>query len=159
MGFSEFRDLMDMADEHAYIEDCRHRVESMIDNGDYVLLFKKDKDYFGGGEDSRVVFAKMKDPNDEDAPSGWDEEASFSADNLLKKLKGEPAQNIFDKKDLKKIKIVDREEIIDKLHKEAEKLGDGAFPKPKMHILDLSKLFQKQHDPDEAPNFVRADED
>ena len=157
-GFSKFRELMDMADEQLYIDDCRARVESMIDN-DYVLLFKKGDDIFGGGEDSRVIFAKMKDPNDEDAPSGWAEEASFSADNLIKKLKGEPAQHVFDKDDLKKIKIIERDDAVDELHKEAEKLGDNAFPKPKMHILDLSKLFQRQKDPDEAPNFVRADED
>jgi hypothetical protein len=131
----------------------------MIDNGDYVLLFKKGDDLFGGGEDSRVVFAKMKDPKDEDAPSGWAEEASFSADNLIKKLKGEPAQHVFEKDDLKEIKIMDRDDVVDELHKEAEKLGSDAFKKPKMHILDLSKLFQMHKDPDEAPNFVRADED
>lgn len=156
-GFSKFRELMDMADEQLYIDDCRGRVESMIDHGDYVILFRKGGEIFGGGEDTRVIFAKMKHP-DEDLPKGWEEEASFSADNLNKKLKGEPAQHVFEKDDLKEIKVIDREDAIDELHKEAEKLGDDAFPKPKMHIVDLSKLFQ-QKDPDEAPNFVRADED
>jgi len=158
LGFSEFRELMDMADEHTYVEDCLDRVESLIDDGDYMLLFKKDGEFFGGGEDSRVIFAKMKGPTDEDTPKGWSDEANFSADNLIKKLKGEPAQHVFGKDDLKNIQIADRDETVKKLHKQAEKLGSDVLQKPKMHILDLSKIFQ-QHDPDEAPNFIQADED
>ena len=156
MGFSRFRELMDMADEHSYVEDCRHRVEQLIDEAGYVLLFRKDKEIFGAGEDGRIIFAKLKNP-DEELPKDWKEEANFSADNLNKKLKGEPAQHVFSKDDLKEIKVMDRDDAIDELHKEAEKLGDKAFPRPQMHILDLSKLFKK--DPDDAPNFVRADED
>lgn len=154
---------MDMADEHAYIEDCRHRVEQLIDEEGHVLFFKKDKEIFGATEDGRIVFAKMKNP-DEELPKDWDDEANFSADNLNKKLKGEPAQHVFSKDDLKEIKVIDRDDAVDELHKEAEKLGDDAFPKRRMHILDLSKLFRgvpdvKPADSGEAPNFVRADED
>lgn len=153
-GFSKFRALMDIWDEYLFEEDIHGQVESMIDSAGYVVFFKFNKEIFGAGEDSRVVFARMKNP-DEDMPKNWEEEASFSADNLNKKTRGEPGTQVFHKSDLKKIKIIDREKAVEQLRKIAEKTG--GVSKSKVHMLDLSKLFRR--DPDEPPNFVRADEE
>lgn len=133
------------------------RVENML--APYVFFFKIGRDLFGAGEDSRVIFAKMKHPDD-DLPSGWREEANFSGYNLIKSVKGEPAQNLFSADDLKKIKVVDKDNIMERLNKEVDKLGDKAFPNQTrtFSLFNLSKLLSKGKDSDEAPNFVRADE-
>jgi hypothetical protein len=135
-------------------EDAQGRVDALIDNSGHILFFKKDDNIFGATEDSRVIFAKMKNPDDE-TPDGWADEASFSADNLNKKIRGEPGQHVFCKEDLKKMEIIDREEAVKSLKKEAEKAGDK-MPDTRFRVFNLSQLFQK--DPDDAPNFVRADE-
>lgn len=141
-------------------EDVESKIESMIDSEGFILFFKKDDECFGVNEDGRVVFAKMKSPDD-DLPSGWEDEASFSAQNLNKKIKGEPGTtHLFKKSDLKKIKVMDRKEMSKELKKIAEDLGDEAFKKEQgssFKVLDIAKLFQKE--PDEAPNFIRADEE
>lgn len=151
-GFSKFREWI--TNEFLIEKETEEKINHMIDSNGYILFFKKDKDVFGAGEDSRLVFAKMKSP-DEDMPKRWKDEASFSADNLNKSVKGEPSQHVFNNDDLKEMDVIDREEAVKALKKVAEKAGDTAFPKAH-HILDISKFLQ--HDPDDAPNFVRTDE-
>ena len=140
-------------------EDSESRVDALIDQSGYILFFKKGKDIFACSEDGRVVFAKIKNPDDE-TPAGWEDEASFSADNLNKKIRGEPGQHVFDKASLKDIKIIDRDEAVKILKKEAQKPG-AKMPEPKVKIFDISHLLRQhiQKDPDDAPNFVRADEE
>lgn len=154
-GFSKFRALMDVWDEYLLTEEIRGQIESMIDSANHVLFFKYKKEIFGAGEDSRVAFARMKNPDDE-MPKNWEDEASFTADNLNKAIRGEPGTQVFHKENLKEIKILDRDKAVEQLQKVAEKAG-GVSVKKQVHMLDLSKLFH--HDPDEAPNFVRADEE
>ena len=91
-------------------------VEAIIDNNDLVLFFKYKDEYFGGTEESRVVFARMKNPTS-DNPVAWQKEASFSGLNISKTVKGEKLEQIFNFKDLKSIKIVSKEEVIKKLGK------------------------------------------
>ena len=155
-GFSKFRELMDDWDQHLIEAEIDSRIEDLT--GPFVFFFKKGKELFGAGEDSRVVFAKIKHPDDE-LPSGWKDEANFSANNLNKAIIGQTAQHIFGKKDLKSIKILDKEAVSKTLQKEIEKLGDKAFPKSKssFNLVDLSRFLKK--DPDDAPNFTRADEE
>lgn len=132
------------------------QINAMIDSAEYVLFFKKDKDIFAAPEEGRVVFAKIKHP-DEDLPNGWEDEANFTADNLTKKLAGEPCQYVFHKDDIKKMKIIDREEAATAVRKTAPKVKNK--PTPDIAVLSpaLFKLFRR--DPDDAPNFVRADEE
>ena len=138
-------------------EDTDSKVSSLLDSEGFILFFKKDNEFFGATEDGRVVFAKMKNPDD-DLPSGWGDEASFSAENLNKKIKGEPGTHLFKKTDLKKIKIINREEISKELKKVADDLGDEAFKKSGgFKVLDIASLFHRE--PDDAPNFIRADEE
>lgn len=86
-------------------------LKQFIEQEQLVLFFKKNNEYFGAGEDSRVVFARLKNP-DEDSNEGWEDEASFMAVNLSKLAGGHPVQSVFDKKSLKDIKVVDRDEAI-----------------------------------------------
>lgn len=70
----------------------------------FVFFFKKDKNYYGADESSRVIFARMKNP-DKDSGASWRKNASFSAINLK-----DSKQYIFNYSDLKSIKIIDKEE-------------------------------------------------
>lgn len=137
-------------------EETDSRVNDLV--APFVFFFTKDKELFGAGEDSRVVFAKMKHPDDE-LPSGWKEEANFSAHNLKKSVSSDPSQNIFSHKDLKSIKIIDKDKAVNLLRKEVKKLGDKAFPKqkPTFNLIDLSRFAKT--DSDDAPNFDRTDEE
>lgn len=137
-------------------EDAKEKIESMIDEGEYILFFKKGGDIFAASEDSRVAFAKMKNP-DADMPRNWEEEASFTADNMDKMLRGEPGQHVFSKKDINEMKVMDREKVIEELGEKAQSLGDDAFPRKGIKFIDIRSLFH--HDPDQAPNFVQANED
>jgi hypothetical protein len=137
-------------------EDAKEKIESMIDEGGYILFFKKDGDIFASGEDSRIVFSKLKNPEaEEDLPAGWEEEASFVAENMNKMIRGEPGQSVFYKKDIDEMKVIDRDKVIEELKKEAP--ADG--PRKAIKFIDIRNLFKIQHDPDDAPNFVQANED
>lgn len=129
-------------------EDIGGQINGAIDSAGYVFFFKKGKEIFGAGEDSRVIFAKIKNP-DEELPKNWEEDANFSADNLNKVVRGEPAQQVFRAEDLKQIEVIDREKAVANLQKVAEKLGDKAFPKRSAFKIDLSRFFA--YDPDQAP--------
>ena len=129
--------------------DVEAKLNSMLE--EFVFYFKKDGEIFGAGEDSRIVFAKMKQP-DQETPKGWAAEASFSAINLHKSIQGESSQRIFDQDDLKSIKIIDQDRAFTELKKEVDKLGDKAFassPQVRLHFFKAG----------EPSNFVRADEE
>lgn len=128
-------------------DDRRHQIESLLDQ--FILFFQKDGEIYGAGEDSRVVFAKMKHPDDE-LPTNWEEESSFSAHDLKKTLKGEQGYHLFRKSDLKSIKIIDREDAVKKLDKE-----DPKTPSSQISIIK----FNGPHDRADADNFVRTDEE
>lgn len=151
-GFSKFRSLMDIWDEYLLIDDIRHQIESMMDPSKFVFFFKFNKEVFGSDEDSRVAFAKMKNPDD-DMPKNWEDEVNFAAENFNKMIRGEPATQIFHKKDLDKIKIIERDKAVNALQKVAEENGSVK----KKH--DEIEITLPHHDRDEAPNFIRADED
>lgn len=68
-----------------------------------------DSEVFGSPEESRLVFAKIKDPKDEDRDALKD--AMFSGIDLMKIMSGERTERLFSTKDLPKIKIIDKEEL------------------------------------------------
>ena len=147
---------MDVWDGFLVENEVDNRVNDLL--APFVFFFKIHNDLYGAGEDSRVVFAKMKHPDDE-LPSGWKKEANFTAHNLNKSITGEGSQHVFSHKDLKQIHVLDKDKVAEILHKEVEKLGDKAFPKDKktFKLIDLSQFLK--NDPDDAPNFTRADEE
>ncbi len=92
------------------VEDKQNKVKNILDGQNLILFFTKDDGIFGAPEESRVVFAKMKNP-DEDMPDGWADEAQFMATDLIKAMMGDKTDNIFGAKDLKSIRIQDRDAI------------------------------------------------
>jgi hypothetical protein len=98
-------------------EDKLNKIRNIIDNQNLILFFKKDGKIYGAPEESRVVFAKMKNP-DEDATKSWIKEANFSAFDLEKALQGKAVEAIFSIKDFNKIKIIDKEVAETALSKE-----------------------------------------
>lgn len=83
-------------------------IDNILNSSSLVLFFTKDGDIFGAPEESRVVFARMKNPDD----AKWQKEASFVALNLFKTLLGEPTKSVFGANDLKSLKVIDRDKAV-----------------------------------------------
>lgn len=112
-------------------EKTTDKIKTLIDGQDFVMFFKKGNNVYGAGEDSRLTFARMKHP-DEETTEDWVKEANFIGINLSKAISGDKVHNIFSEKDLKEIKIIDKNEAQTILEKQAkgEKLDP---PNPKKH--------------------------
>src|SRR5581483_4126086 len=96
-AFSSFRKLMDIYDETMLLEknkkEARHnKVKSIIDGKNLIMFFKKNGSIFGAPEESRIVFARMKNPDE--TPDDWDDEANFNAFDLIKALSGDATENL-----------------------------------------------------------------
>lgn len=120
LGFSDFRRLMDEWD--VICEDRKNvsMVHQLLDTQEFVFYFEFEGSVFGAGEDSRIMYAKMKHPGDDMSPKCRDE-ANFLAVNLDDILKGEGTQRIFGKKDLRKINPIDKESAAESLGAKKEK--------------------------------------
>lgn len=93
-----------------YVEEEKDdKIREFLDGGDFVLFLKLGDDVYGVPEDGRLIFANMKKPSD-DLPQGWDKEATFTGHNLSRMLKGESGDRVFFSNDLKKLKVIDKEE-------------------------------------------------
>lgn len=149
LGFSKFRSLMDIWDEYIIEQKNEDNIKSIIEEKELIMFFKKENEYYGTSEDGRIIYAKLKNPH-EKMPEGWRKEANFTAFNLTKLIQGETIQNIFNYKDLKKIKIIDEKKLI-------EKLKNKMF----QNNLEVSKKKnpESKEDRDKAPNFIRTDEE
>jgi hypothetical protein len=115
-GFSSFRELIDKWDEAV----DRQQIQDMIEGNNFVFFFKKKDEVFGAPEESRLTFAKMKNP-DEDTPKEWAKDATFAAINFNRAIQGEKVKSVFGFDDLKEIEVVERDEAIEKLVKIADK--------------------------------------
>jgi hypothetical protein len=118
LGFSKFRELLDSWDQYLAEEDRQNKIRSIVDSPNLVLFFVKDGTIYGAPENSRVIFARLKSKGDEDGEK-WKKDADFMAINLSS-LVGEDkiSQSVMGKKDLKKIKVIDKEEAERRLKKE-----------------------------------------
>lgn len=108
------------------------KIKTLVDGQDFVMFFKKGNNVYGAGEDSRLTFARMKSKPDEETTKDWIKEANFIGINLSKAITGDKVHNIFSKKDLSEIKIIDKNEAQELLEKQVkgEKLNP---PTPKKH--------------------------
>lgn len=99
-----------------YLENSnKSKLKDIIKSDAFIMYFKFDKEIFGADEDSRVVFAKLKSP-DEDVTKAWESEASFMGSNLSSYEKtGHLAKRIFFFKDMKNIKIITKEKVLKEL--------------------------------------------
>lgn len=128
-------------------------VKHILDSHGLVFFFSKGDDYFGTGEDGRIVFARIKNPDDE-TPDGWEDEASFTACNLEKLIKGQPCQSVVDRDSIKSIKVMDQSDVVAKLRKlDCKDNMDSGVQIIKFGVL------ARNHDRDAAPNFTRTDEE
>jgi len=102
MNFSNFRILMNKWDniKEDFEKNC------IIEDNNLVFFFKKEGKLYGAPEQSRLTFAKMKNPNED--------EKEFCADATFKGFElnsEEKKELIFTYKDLDKIEVVDKSEI------------------------------------------------
>lgn len=149
LGFSKFRLLMDIWDEYLLEQNNENNIKSIIEEKELIMFFRKDNEYYGAGEEGRIIYAKLKNPN-EKMPEGWEKEANFTAFNLTKLVEGQTIQNVFGYKDLKKIKIISEEKLI-------EKLKNKVF---KNNLDNAKKEYSgSKEDRDKAKNFIRTDEE
>jgi hypothetical protein len=139
-AFSSFRELMNLWEE----AESSVKIDSLIQNNELVLFFKKEGIIYGSSESGRVTFAKMKNP-DKDLPDGWLEEANFVAYDLERAMKGQKIQRVFSHKDLKEIKILDEEDV-------KKKLGGKGEP------ADLDTDKEDPTAPDAAKGIEKLDE-
>lgn len=113
--FYSFRNFMDICLKES-------KVDELIKSQDLIFFFKKGKNIYGGTEENRVMFARMKDKSDKSPPLSLDEKPTFSAINI-KRLIGGCAENdstsklekTFSEEDVDKMKIIDIKEIKEKL--------------------------------------------
>jgi hypothetical protein len=112
--------------EDALDDQQKKKIKMMLDNGSLLFFFRHNKEIYGASEGSRVTFAKMKDPDDEDHTPGWMKEAMFTATNLTKLGQGEQVQTIFSEKDLKSIDVLSKDEAYFALEEFFEKEKEKA---------------------------------
>jgi hypothetical protein len=117
-AFSQFRGLMDIWDRHCVLQEAEKSIHDLMDRHGMILFFKKDDQIFGAPEESRLIFAKLKNdkPEDDDPMMpGFRDEAQFLGINLLKSMFGSPedsVENIFNNKDIPNIRVCDRDEVV-----------------------------------------------
>lgn len=87
------------------------KIEEIIYKEQYTLFFEYKKNLFASVEDDRLIFAKIKN---KDKDIDW-KQAKFLAYDLEAKLKGEERAKYFSIKEIKKIKILQSDEIVRKL--------------------------------------------
>jgi len=107
-AFSKFRNLMDIWDNYLESEEKEQKVKNLLNGQNLILFFTSGNGIFGAPEESRVIFAKMKSP-DQDTAEDWVDDANFAAFDLAKALQGKETENLFGIKDLDSIKIIDRD--------------------------------------------------
>lgn len=93
------------------------KVNKILDGQNLILFFTKGNGIFGAPEESRIVFSKMKTPDDDDMNWG---QSKFSALDLIKVLAGNVQQSFFSHQDLPQIKVIDRDNAEDQLMKHAD---------------------------------------
>jgi hypothetical protein len=107
--------------EAALSDQQKNKLKMMLDGGNLVFYFRYQNEVYGAGESSRVVFAKMKDPTDEDHTPGWLKETNFTATNLTQLGQGSASQMLFTDKELNKIDVLSRDEAMNALEEFFEK--------------------------------------
>lgn len=141
-AFSDFRYLMDLWDEAQE----KDKIEAMLGANQLIFFFKKNGTMYGAPESSRLIFARMKNP-DKDTPKTYLDDASFMAINLTKAAQGSEEKIVFDKADLKDIKIIDQDEVKKFLAKKAGNLKIDLEPEDEPTAPDapvnINKIIEK----------------
>lgn len=148
-GFSNFRQLMDLWDNYVFSESVHDELEKFLTHKQILMTFvypyskknKKSKEskLYGATEEGRLAFARLKSPNPEDPNDMQD---SFSGLDLQALISNSDESDevqrikIFNKDDIKKIKIIPIEKAIKKLSTmKAAKVIKPVNTKPPEQIL------------------------
>ena len=103
----------------------------LIEENDLILFFVKGGSVYGTSEDGRMAFATMKDKKEK---SKFKNEIRILAINLSKSIDGYKSEATLSKKDLKGIKIIDREEAV-----EGDDLACGAQAGQPVRCFDVDR--------------------
>lgn len=108
----EFQKIIDAWDEACQADDKMNQINMLVDGDNFVMFFQHNGDIFAATEPNRVVFARMKQPDDGETPEQWVQDANFMGVNLSKTLLGSPTQQMFKFKDMEQIEVIpDREQV------------------------------------------------
>lgn len=123
-SFSSFRELMDLWDANCLVAEHEHKIGDLLDKHGLILFFKRGDEIYGAPEESRIIFAKLKN-NDEEEPNeiGFKDEARFLGINLLKAMLNNPEESIetsFSNKDIPDLHVCDRDDVIKIMMKNPE---------------------------------------
>lgn len=111
-----FKKFIKQQDEN--IQEQEKSIHDLMDRHGMILFFKKDNTIFGAPEDSRLIFAKLKndDPKDDDPMvPGFRDEARFTGIDLLKAMFGSPEDSVetmFGNDDIPKINVCNRDDVV-----------------------------------------------
>jgi len=125
----------------------KNKITNILDGQNLIMFFSKNDRFFGAPEESRIVFAKMKDPGgNEDMPNNWEDEANFMAFDLMNALTGKDTQNIFSAKDLPEIKVLDRDHMEKHLMHCPDNPNQNIniMPKKDLNSIGMIKLKDKK---------------
>jgi hypothetical protein len=121
----------------------KNKIKVLMSSEEFVMFFKKDNTIYACDENNRLIFAKIKVP-DEDSGE-WLKEANFMAVNLTKGLKGEKLQNLFSNKDLKSIKVISEEKAEEILLSQAKgKIIDSKVKKSEEEVGTIQLKDKKE---------------
>jgi hypothetical protein len=107
-----------------------------------MTFFQKDdglRKVYGAPEESRLVFARMKDPEDNDEE--WAKEATFVGYEMKQALAGKEVARLFSIKDLKKLKVISKEKAT-KLLSSKKKPAKKTVDLPPVHGKDGAGMVQ-----------------
>lgn len=79
-------------------------INDFLNNNQIIFFFKYDNEYYGASEDSRLVFAGIKDGT-------FPQDSEFIGIKLKKNMDN-PKEKRFSKKEMKSIKIIDEKDAI-----------------------------------------------
>jgi len=133
---------MDTWDEAVSKAEFEDRIHALVQGSGFLLFFKYDKSIFGAGEEARIVFARLKHPEEE-----VDDQASFSALNLSRAVEGSYVKSLFDKEAVGQIKVISGDKASELVMKHAKSNG----------IKDIPSMsdFSDDHEP---KNFMTTKE-
>jgi len=152
----EFRNWIDAWEEHCVDNEKKNQIKMLIDGQNLVFFFKHDGDVFGAPEQHRVVFARMKQP-DEETSKEWIKDAHFTAINLSKVVTGRPAEAIFYSNDLKSVDVVDKDGAYEALVKGSEEIPPQGISIGAKALMAMLRQRAAEAPPEEPDQVINQD--
>lgn len=140
----EFQKYIDAWDEYCENSNKMNQINMIVDGENFVMFFLSEGDIFAATEPNRVVFARMRQPDDGETPPQWVEDANFMAVNLTKTVLGSPTQQMFKFKDIDQIEVIpDKEKVKAILVQQLETMPAAGVTAGMQSVIQLIKTKQK----------------